>query len=95
VEKVNPGEDLKELSLGRESWKQICWTVTKRPVTRKKKNNIEKLEFAETPTQIKEHKIQVKDEIDVDDNRIVLSDRNTSKPLNRYNLWNHETMMRQ
>ena len=27
VEKVKPGEDWKELSLERESWRQICWTV--------------------------------------------------------------------
>jgi hypothetical protein len=27
VEKVKPGDDWKELSLERESWRRICWTV--------------------------------------------------------------------
>jgi len=38
-EKINPREDWKELSLERESWKQICWTIwSKRPkITQKNK----------------------------------------------------------
>jgi len=41
------------------------------------------LEFTETSTQIKERENQIKDEAAVDDNRILLCDRNTLKPLDR------------
>ncbi|KAE9541281.1 hypothetical protein AGLY_004526 [Aphis glycines] len=41
----------------------------------------DQLEFTETSTQIKERENQIKDEAAVDDNRILLCDRNTLKPL--------------
>jgi hypothetical protein len=45
-----------------------------------------KLEFTETSTQIDENENQVKDKVVVDDNRMVLRDRNTLRPPDTYNV---------